>query len=645
MSQYPMPPPPIGFQPAYNDDWPGAGGSPKGYDDPLGAQSDAFPIYGDGPNQLKTNKKNNKSKPASNEQSYVSYKGYNLKKADPRPGQTSTWSRVGMRELPYDDQKLSAIVRRQRTRSGPGCDFNDLSSNQQGVINRLLEQHNLFEKHSNASWVLADVQRWGVRHWATGRMTETKLIQVILKRQDQVPLKSTERRSAKPVSYYAFGEIIDLAEPLVLKKDKDGAGTKKSKKQQRQFDDDLQPVAEVYDPVGGNWDQREPVHNVRADQRDFPPQQQQYPPYDDPIQHMVQPLPEPVHYAQHETNQMPLPGPPHYPPPQAFPVYGSNPFQPNADMMPPSPMDQPLWPSDHGLPHARIPIPVPEAPKRSMSARRLRKVENNLARLQTDFDNLDLGSGESSEGQRDRDSVWSVPRTAGTRTPMSTPPMSEDLFPSGLDGRRRSKEWETGRRPRRYRDERKYRDGHVEIRAHSTYRPRREIEYESRSPRREVRYIREREREREQQYSPAREREPVYSPTHDRERQYSPARARDPRPAFDPSYETSRPPKPHRAQTYDDHPLARVVEKPRYFADPPAPLQRRLTDFPMDGRDLADFNEQHRAGKRRDSAVDGVYPQEREREYVASRSGRGGADEQRHGRQRSAVEASSAYWL
>lgn len=111
------------------------------------------------------------------------FEGTMLEKAEPLIGGKLTWARVGKRSLPFDEKKLVALVRehRQQTRSGPAADFSRLSSNQQGVITRLIEERQLQEKNGDADWILVDVVRYGVPHFFTRPMDVRKL-RVILKR-------------------------------------------------------------------------------------------------------------------------------------------------------------------------------------------------------------------------------------------------------------------------------------------------------------------------------------------------------------------------------------------------------------------------------------------------------------------------------
>lgn len=79
------------------------------------------------------------------------YEGYILERQDPYPGERSTWARVGRRNLELSEEQLQNIVNvhRQKTRKAGKTPQNDSltpSSNQQGIVNRLLAQQQRSER-------------------------------------------------------------------------------------------------------------------------------------------------------------------------------------------------------------------------------------------------------------------------------------------------------------------------------------------------------------------------------------------------------------------------------------------------------------------------------------------------------------------
>ncbi|TKA79647.1 hypothetical protein B0A55_03425 [Friedmanniomyces simplex] len=672
MPHAPMPPPPPGFGgppiAIHVDDFHGPMASPLGYENQFSGPGDPLPVHYDDRVQTKSKNKD-KSRFFSLDRIDPSFKGYMLVKSEAQLGQKATWARVYKRDLPVDDTKLVTDIKAHRERKGttPLVDFSELSPNQQGIVNRLIAQHVLKEKDSNAEWVLADVQRFGTRRW--GKLIETKKMQVILKRQDKNLAKPGAVNAINATHYRDFGEIIDLAEPLPWKKEREGGASKKGKKQQDFFNDNVRPLDTMYEPPAARWDHQEPVYDVHVDQhhqQHHQPQQHQ-PIYDEPM-----PLPmAPPHdnhssYPPPHDMQMPMPPPPQqYQPP--YPAPHQNPFTPNPDVMLPGQYDQPQydqpqWQDNQPLPRARVHTPAADR-RRSASARRLRRLETNVDFLTKKVEDWNVSSGDSSEGHRDRDSIFTDPRTGGTKTPLSSL-QSEDMFPRGeYDHRKREKDREYERRQKRYRDEARERKYHRDERAElQTHRHRRDSRYDSESPPRETRYIKERERERDVQYSPLRS--PIRS--HDRERDRDQDRDRypDTRPRFDPSYDRVAP-RLRRAQTYntaddvDDYPHPRSAVESRYLPSTgthaPPQLQRRLTDYPSENYQYADYDEQYRgSGRRRHADSEGRGGGQQgfggiEYEALQAVKAIAGAaqrrDEGRYGRRQSAVEPMGGYYV
>ncbi|KAK4899441.1 hypothetical protein LTR27_003174 [Elasticomyces elasticus] len=637
----PMPPPPS-FPPGamHIDDWQGPTTSLLGYDNnPIMGLGD--PLADDPPAQSKSKKNKNKSKNIDigrNDPSFrsfegaygpivPSFKGFMLMRAEALSGQKETWARVCKQDLPIEDAKLKANIKahRERTRTSPLTDLGDLSPNQRRIVNRLIAQHVIYETNPDTEWNLADVQRFGLTRF--GKWVHVKKLQVILKRQEKDSAKTHGMDQSNASKFYDFGEIIDLAEPLSGRNERDVSTTKKSKKQRQQlqaFDEPMHPIDEPYERAATGWEQCEPVHHNRTTQQNQHYQEPQQPqplynePFQQPLQQPMGPnLGNPLAYQP----DMPMP-----PPPQQPYSQGQNPFMPNPNVSMPGQYDQPSWQGEQQQYHPRAHTPAADH-KRSTSTRRLRKLETDMESMRRKVNDWDLSSGESNEG---RDSIFTDPRTAGTRTPLSSLP-SEDMFPRGeYESRKRDKDRETEHRPRRYREERRYRDEHVDIEPAYSYGRRRDSRNEPESPRHRVRYI---EQRRETQRSPVRERE--------REQYF------DPRPSFEPGYERTSRPQHRRSQTYDDYPMPRSTIEPRYLPSTPPRVQRRLTDYPSESHQYADYNDQHRSRRRRDSLDRN--PKDRDLEYEAVQAVKAVAeaarrDEVRYSRRQSAAEPSGGYY-
>ena len=527
------------------------------------------------------NKKKNKDDKAPVE---TRYEGYTLEKAQPRTGENKSWARIGKRALPFDDKALLDMAKRhrQRTRTGPDQDFKLLSSNQQGVVNRLLEEQRRFEKQKNADWVLYDVQRFGKWHWTS---MEVKKIQVILKRIDKNQQAKNGLSSSKndTKTLYQDFEIIDLAVDPNKKKDK------KAKKSRSL--DDLDPLDDPLglgqgmpmDPRDRGFDQHMPQGS--RDHFDAIP----VPPMGPPGAIPVGPPPGAIPIDQNGPNQFP-PFQQPYPTSARQSFHGMNPFQPNPDVASPVQFDQHMdgqpWPHPHqgGMDRMRPrsqsgPRERRQSARRpSVDARKFRQLSDKVEDLNYKMSNWRMGS-ESSE--YDEDSIFSSPPSDGQSF---SPPSS----------------------PRSYFSEVKPRRGSLERRRSST----------SHDPRYHPRY-------RSHRYQDT-EIEPAYSNYPDGRRDNGPEYRRH-----------SKRPSLHHSQTYDDYPVGRGAEQ-RYLPAPPRPM-RRLTEYGDNYDYRGEYDDQRRRGQpapdydafregyeaaRRDSVLDGG----RRRSYMGSAGGGGGGD-------------------
>jgi hypothetical protein len=595
LPQAPMPPPldmnQGMFEGIVEGPYPDDDYSPRG-------NKDMFDVYDDFD---QAPKKNKKKVPVD-----IQYEGFMLEKAQPKPGEKPSWARVGRRPLPFDDKAMVDMVKKHRRQKGGTIDddFKQLTSNQQGVVNRLLEERRRKEKTKNADWILYDVQRFGKWKWRT---VDVRQMQVIIKRVDKnIPLKNGEYvKNAVKNQYHDF-EIIDLAEPTNNGKKKD-----KKMKKSRSLDDLFDPVD---DPLGLNMNMGMPPpprdhgrNNNNHNQFD------NHMPRDNRPQFDQMPPPPPLHPP---TGAFPGDhnGPGQFPPPpfppqqfqQPYPTSARqsftnvNPFLPDPEVASPvqfdlPPMNDQQWPHPHpnGMERTRT---RSRSRERRLSTRRpsigvdtsmIRRLESKIDDLSIAVDGRKHMGSESSEYEDE--SMWSNPSDGRSWTPPSSPQsfFSDHKARGSLDRRRSSS---------------------------------------SRDPRYHARY-------RSHRYQDA-EVEPAYSYRSDR-KHYSPEYRRG----------SKRPSIVH-SQTYDDYPVGRAAE-PRYPPAAPQPprITRRLTEYSdrdqyenrdrdyddrrqgdfRDLRDSRDVQDSRRYGNgydggRRESAYDG-----RRRSYVGGGGGGGGA--------------------
>ena len=143
------------------------------------------------------------------------YEGWSLERIKTGPGESLSWQRCGLTKLPFNQEELVALVKKHRreTRSKyASSDFKKLSSDKQGLINRILDKKHVNETSKTAEWTLVDVQQL---QRPTGFLSsETVKLQIVIKR--------TDKGSDKPeASSYPYSEIIDLAVPLERRRHKD----------------------------------------------------------------------------------------------------------------------------------------------------------------------------------------------------------------------------------------------------------------------------------------------------------------------------------------------------------------------------------------------------------------------------------------
>ncbi|KXT07095.1 hypothetical protein AC578_2467 [Pseudocercospora eumusae] len=490
-------------------------------------------------NQQSKNK-NGKNKNDKNSSVETSYEGFYLERAEPLAGERRSWARVGRRAMPFDDAKLAEMSRKHRalTKIGPAKAFSALNSSQQGVVGRLIADHQANEKNKDAEWVLDYVKPTIEKdYWR--RVTRCTKIAVIIRRQQRNgPLKDSQGY-AKGTATYAAGEIIDLLDPLPKKKEEKGdkKGMKKNNKHQDIHDIDHiigdGPISDPFASLG-----RDPIvdvpphvpHQGGRHGNQQPPPMQPFGPPPGAIP-VGAPLPPPL-FPPHEQHPRPHSG------------HGANPFQPHREFDTPD-----LYEEHRGFApdlgrnprlQARTPVHMDDEGRRSRSRARSasrrrddkfrrqqemedqreedrqqreedrrqqranqRRIETKMDELGARFEELELQSPQnkvnawhsrdsSSEesyrrGRRDRREFWGHDNdTRASFTPPSSPGRSE-IYPSGsLGGRRVSKE---DRDFRGYPQERRrsagYRDAQAFIEPHnsnSRRNLRRQIDWPPRAP-------------------------------------------------------------------------------------------------------------------------------------------------------------------
>ena len=488
------------------------------------------------------NKKKNKDKDSDKYRDDKSpietrYEAFTLERAKPKVGERYSWSRVDKRPLPFEAKKLVDMVKAHRKKASSSLqqDFAKLAPDQKDLINRIILDLTKTEKNKHAEWVLVDVQRFGTRTWTR---VEVKKIQIVLKRHDKNIVDGGKYMTSSGNNSYQYVEIIDLAESLDKRRDKDGRDGKDGKKTKK-FKS-FENLDAFEDPLGGLGLPPQPPmhHNNHPIHNDFP-------------QH-VGPSPPPlgplgsIPFDPNGPNEF---QPPQFQPPfpqnprQSF--HNENPFQPNPEFAAPGQFEIPPTMDGQDWPHpnhsarerrdSRSQQRRPSMRRESKDAKRLRKLETKFDDLNFKMDNWHTG-GDSSEEVFDEDSIFSPPPSDGRSfTPPSSPRSAfSDARPKGSLERRRSS-------------------------ANPKYQPRyRSIRY------RDV------------------EVEPGYSHPGER-RRYSPDSRRH-----------SRRASVHHAATYDDYPNGRAAE-PRYLPAPPprAPMPRRLTDY-AENYDYADYDDTRR---------------------------------------------------
>lgn len=509
----------------------------------------------------KANKNDNSKKSGPVE---VDYEGHMLEKLEARPGEKSSWSRVGRRMMPFSNEKFADISRkvREESRMGPMTTYAGLSADQQGVITRLIETRQLEEKDKNAEWVLECVRRY-TKAESTWRRTTIvcKKLLVVLKRQDRNITKSGQKITASGPASYQYTEIIDLNQPLPKKKDQN--------KNSKQKNGDLghhdvmgMPLSGgMPDPfanlgMGGDFPPPPPPPLQRHDQ---PQHRQDFGPPQGPPQGLPhgaihvdhQPLPphhhqqQPMHYDHH-----------HGPAP-----FEGHPFQPEPQFNIPEAFDiPPTFDPQRRNSQFQTRNRTPDQ-RRSRSRERRnsrdskldsrveRKVDNIGDRLEQVINKVDTwnirDNRSSSEDSYRENEYWSG-QSGGFSTPPSSPPMSV-REPNGTLGGRKS-----------YR-----RDGE---------------RYDSAYPRQQRRY----------------ESDVVVEPYTNRDRQHRVSYNEDPRRRDSFNGNGSRPrainysrvsragrPVLHHSNTWNDYPNAPVAERVQ---------QRALPQYPSEDYDFANYN-------------------------------------------------------
>ncbi|EME47855.1 hypothetical protein DOTSEDRAFT_69697 [Dothistroma septosporum NZE10] len=538
-------------------------------DDPFSRGSDRI---NNGAKKANKNDKNKQYVPIE-----VDYEGFMLEKLVARPGEKSSWARVGRRPLPFSNEKFADISRKVRedTRTGPMTTFAKLTADQQGVITRLIEARQLEENNKNVQWILECVRRYTQAEstWRRTNIVLKKLL-IILKRQDRNISKSGHKLTVagRPTSYQNT-EIIDLNEPT--QKVKGQHKIDKQKYGSLDHDDIMtMPVGELPDPfaspgMGGDLPIPPPPPPRQDHHRqDFGPLPAP-PPGSVPIpldhwQPQPQPQPQPPPRYNHHYSHQDQPQHMHHHGPAQF---DGHPFQPMPpfnvpgafevppDFEPPR-RDSQYQTRNHTPDHRR---------SRSREAKRdsrvERKVDNLGDRLEQVIDKVDQWNfrddrSSSEDSYRGHD-YWSA-------RPESTPPSSPPLSPREPNGTLGKKSYYHDSAYPRQQHRRNNNDAMIE--PHSS-----------------------RNRDRRMSFTEDRRRRESFSGNSRRPRAIEYSREpRDGRPVL-------------RENTFNDYPNAPVAERVR---------QRTLPQYPTEDYDFADYGpgrergglQSERGRSRRDSA-------------------------------------------
>jgi len=524
-----------------------------------------------------------------------SFEGYVFTVADAiRPGEPVSWVRTHRAQMHLDSQELYAKAEKHRKESGlsPSGQFQVLGTNQRAIVNRLVDAKNAAEKEPNAVWTLFGVRK----NYREQRSTFKTLrvndsMRVTLRRGDKT--KDVVHDLPGSRAEVDKANIVDLREPVVVKKDKESAPKdetekKKNKKNKKQNPDNAVPVHPEFLPQFPD--------PFRNQQPEVVPES--YPPYEEPRPRQAPHDPFSTFDMSGALPDGRIPVPPHhhqpeYPPeapmaPQQ-PHYHQepHPFQPVPGVFPQAlpildPFDgrQPRDPVAHGPQHTSARAPS-HSRQRSHSRRR---------------ESVDSGRLRAREAQRIEDAVrdgvrgamrevaadnkvlnhWPVNSGSGSGGSSRSAGQEDFWSNSGSSGNRRFSYSTPGTSPDRgvgYDQERP--TGQFHRRNSSSTRP----------------YVDEGKR-----YYMDRERKHVIKP-HNTYRDHG----RDVRYPND------------RRQNYDDYPSThqRRSSRDRHYIDRPR-VQRRVTDYPQALHD-ADFS---RPGRSVDYELTRPYDREDRRPYV-----------------------------
>ena len=194
--------------------------------------------------------KSKSTKSSKNGPSVPELHGFYLERVAPEDGSQLSWRRVDVRQLPYTQEELEE--------EGAKCEtapeaFPDLTTDQQGVINRLVEQKQAKEKGDDVQWTVDGIQAFHFEkrrkvRWPRKKETETERLLVILKRGKKIATPPPGKQDAKSSSKTPASEnpmVIDLCDPPPVKKSKRDKSKNKD------------PVDPFSDPL--NWGSSTPI--------------------------------------------------------------------------------------------------------------------------------------------------------------------------------------------------------------------------------------------------------------------------------------------------------------------------------------------------------------------------------------------------
>ncbi|KAI9660632.1 MAG: hypothetical protein M1821_009984 [Bathelium mastoideum] len=170
---------------------------------------------------------------------HSSYQGWILRKAEPLPGELTSWARIEKNSMPFSQEALARTVKIRNTRTPVMQEYDELPyENLRTQVDRLVTDCQLIEKDPNVKWSLASIEPVAVQH-PKYRRPEIVIMHVILesssggKASEHASSNSTPTLSegeddvrldkqlalpetSRPSNFSEISSVVDLSTPLVL---------------------------------------------------------------------------------------------------------------------------------------------------------------------------------------------------------------------------------------------------------------------------------------------------------------------------------------------------------------------------------------------------------------------------------------------